>query len=68
MLLAISYWEVITQPSFTELGCGQQGWQSTLPEHSPLNSLLMEWCSLSLGSLTQLSNYSDIYVHMGFGA
>ena len=45
MLLATSYWEVITQPSFTELGCWQQVWQSTLPEHSPLNSLLMEWCS-----------------------
>ena len=38
MLLATSYWEVITQPSFTKLGCWQQVWQSTLPEHSPLNS------------------------------
>ena len=39
-----------------------------LSQHSPLNSLRMEWGSLSLGSLTQLSNYSDIYVHTGFGA
>ena len=38
MLHAISYWEVITWPSFTELGCWQQVWQSTLQEHSPLNS------------------------------
>ena len=36
--LATSYWEVITQSSFTELGCWQQEWQLTVPEHSPLNS------------------------------
>ena len=60
MLLATSYREVITQSSFTKLGCWQQVWQSTLPEHSLLNSLLMKWCSLSLSSLTQLSNDRDI--------
>ena len=38
MLLATSYWQVITQSSFTELGCWQQVWQSTVPKHSPLNS------------------------------
>ena len=59
MLLATSYREVITQSSFTELGCWEQVWQSTLPEYSPLNSLLMECCNLSLGSLTQLSNCRD---------
>ena len=58
--LATSYWEVITQSNFTKLGCWQQVWQSTLPEHSLLNSLLMKWCSLSLSSLTQLSNDRDI--------
>ena len=60
--LATSYWEAITQSSFTELGCWQQVWQSTLPEHSLLNSLLMKWCRLSLSSLTQLSNDRDIYL------
>ena len=59
MLLATSYREVITQSSFTKLGCWEQVWQSTLPEHSPLNSLLIEYCNLSLGSLTQLSNCRD---------
>ena len=59
MLLATFYREVITQSSFTELDCWEQVWQSTLPEHSPLNSLLLECWNLSLGSLTQLFNCRD---------
>lgn len=64
MLLTMSSGEVITQSYFTELGCWQHVWQSTLPtqlsQHSLVNSLLTEWCSLSLRFLTQLPNYSDI--------
>ena len=59
--LAASYWEVINWSSFTKLGCSQQVWQSTVPEHSSLNSLPMEWCNLSLGSLTQLSHNRDFF-------
>ena len=60
--LATSYWKVINRSSFTRLGFWQQVWQSTVPEHSSLNSLPMEWCNLSLGSPTQLSHNRDFFV------
>ena len=63
MLLATFYGEVITQSSFTELGCWQQVWQSAVSEHPPLNSLLVECWNLSLGSPTQLANSRDICLY-----
>ena len=37
-------------------------------EHSPLNSLLLEWCNLSLGSLhSSLTTGTFVLVNMGFG-